>query len=241
HELVVWGDSHAERMLAPVAAYGRAHAVPVAQRTSTACPPLLGVRPSNDDRRPNDACATFNDAVIAELTTRAHAGKHLAVVLVGRWPNYLATTSPEGVATRTLFDAHGAGDPVTLFADGLERTIATLHALGIRVLVVAPMPEFPRSPPECRVLAAAPAQCVVARAAAERYRARATSLVTGVLARHPDDVQLVDAFAAMCDDVTCRPTLDGVLAYTDAHHLAFSAAARLVGYFERPLAWATAN
>lgn len=242
-EFVVWGDSHSDRALAAVAGFASSDGIPVVQRTHPACPPLLGVTPSSTTRRPNTTCAQFNVAVFAELEAEASHGRQIVAVLVARWPNYLGNISPSNGPGLTLFDTSGdaeISEIAAILEAGLERTVAELAAVGIRSVIVAPMPEFRHSPPECRIRLSDD-RCAIARSEAEAYRASATDVIERVAARFPAAVNIVDTFNIFCDLETCYPIRDGQLAYADADHLTYTAAAALVPEFAPALGWAVDN
>jgi hypothetical protein len=239
-EIVVWGDSHAERVVTPVAAFAQPRGIPVVARTNAACPPLIGVVPS-DRGIPNKACKRFNAKVLDELRADRDHGVAVTVVLVGRWTNYLATTSLANVPTRTLFDitgtAHDAA-PLALLDAGLERTLTELDAIGVRTVVAAPFPELRHSPAECHLRLPA-TECVIARSDVATYRAPALGTVRAVTERHSETTRLVDPIDLFCTATTCSPVLDGHLVYIDAHHLTHRGTEKLLDVLGPALAWAT--
>ncbi len=238
-EIVIWGDSHAERVVTPVAAYAQPRGIPVVQRTNAACPPMVGVVPS-DRGIPNKGCKRFNAKVLDELRADRDRGIAVTVVLVGRWTNYLATTSLANVPTRTLFDVTGTARgaaPLALLEAGLDRTLAELDAIGVRTVVAAPFPELRHSPAECHLRLPAP-ECVIARSVVETYRAPALATVRAVTERHSQSTRLVDPIDLLCTATTCSPVLDGHLVYVDAHHLTHRGTEKLVDMLAPALTWA---
>ena len=238
-EYVVWGDSHSDRALVSVAGVARLDQIPVVQRTHPSCPPLLGVTPSSSTRRPNSTCARFNTVVFEELEAEAAAGKQIVIVLVARWPNYLETTSPSGDPGLTLFDTSGQGndsDVAAVFEGALERTVTQLEAIGIRSVIVAPVPEFRSSPPICRIRLPSDG-CGITRFEAEEYRSWASAVIQRISSRHPETVAVVDAFDGFCDLEFCDPVKDGQLAYADQDHLTYTASAALAPEFAFALEW----
>ena len=239
-EFVVWGDSHSDRAMAPVADFAVSEGIPVVQRTHPGCPPLVGVTPLSSSRRPNTSCARFNAAVFAELEVAAANGRQVVAVLVARWPNYLGEASPSGDPSLALDHARPdsrSAEAVALFEKSLEQTVVELAGLGIRSVIFAPVPEFRDSPPKCRIRLA-DEECTISRSQAAAFSAPATEVIERVAGRHPLSTMVVDAFDLFCDSGTCSPVRDNQLAYADPNHLTYRAAAALLPEFSPALSWA---
>jgi peptidoglycan/LPS O-acetylase OafA/YrhL len=236
--LVVWGDSHAARLLPLAVAFAAERGVGVLQRTSPGCPPLSEVIPTRQDGLPNVACGAFNDAVQRELQELARAGRARAVLLVGRWPNYLDPPPGEGGLPRRLcengqvLDREGS---IRALAQGLRARVAELRAAGVRVLVVAPLPEFPWSVPACAAQRGGK-QCVLDRPAAEAQRAAALEAVRAALDVSPE-VRLFDGFDAFCDARKCDSARGGRVLFADEHHLSRRGAELLLPLARPDLTW----
>ena len=235
--LYVWGDSHAELVVAPVAAFAKQEHLPVVQRTSSACPPLLGVVPTSDDRHPNLACDGFNRAVVAELRALAQSGKHVTAVISARWPNYLATVAPSGIETRRLSTVTGeaGSSSLDLFARALDATVAELEREGIEVVLVATPSELAVPGPQCVLRGG---DCGIPRVQGEGYREPAMRVLRDVQRRYAAHAELVDPLPMFCDVSVCRPERAGKLAYQDVHHLTWDAAEQLLEIFRPALAHA---
>jgi hypothetical protein len=93
-QVVLWGDSHANHWFPLMHAASRELDTNVEEFSRAACPPLLGVMPFLEGAVDHQ-CERFNQAVVAEIESLAHAGLK-GVVLAGRWPAYIGQPSPDG-------------------------------------------------------------------------------------------------------------------------------------------------
>ena len=158
-------------------------------------------------------------------------------MLVARWPNYLETTSPAGDPGLTLFDTTGEeqnSDIAAVFEEALETTVTELEALGIRSVIVAPIPEFRSSPPKCHIRLPSDG-CRIMRSEAEAYRAAATEAIMWIASRHPSTVGVIDAFDTFCDLEFCDPVKDGHTCLLRPGPLTYTAAAALAPEFATAL------
>ncbi len=236
--IVVWGDSHAARMVSLAEAFEMTTGVPILQRTALACPPLRNVLPTLEGGKAYTGCGAFNRAVEGEIEELLRAGQVRGVILAGRWPNYLAPGHRRGgeprrlVVGKRVMNREGSVRALRL---GLRQRIEWLRARGLRVLVIAPVPEFPRRVPQC-VLQNGAQACRITRASALQDRSLAMGPLRDVTEGQPD-VRLFDAFDAFCQDEWCNPTLDGVVLFADEHHLTSGAAASLLPRARADLRW----
>jgi peptidoglycan/LPS O-acetylase OafA/YrhL len=108
--VALWGDSHAASLYPGLREAQRLGDFRIAQFTSSACPPILGLANSRRSK-----CAAFNDAVLARLRTLDPD----VVILEAHWALY------SGANGWPAFDA-----------EPLHRTIQKLEEIGIRRIVV---------------------------------------------------------------------------------------------------------
>jgi len=236
--IVVWGDSHAAQLAHLAQAFEAVSGVPFLLRTEMACPPLRNVIPTVRGREPYDDCLAFNQAVEGEIDDLARSGQIRGVLLAARWPNYLAPGhDPAGqprrliVAGRVL-SREGSARALRL---GLRQRIAWLRSLGVRVLVVAPVPEFSWRVPAC-LLTRAAEECRMPRARAEGARRLAMGSLRAATEQGAD-VRVLDLFDAICGEAWCEPAYEGKALYTDEHHLAPAAAELLLPRAGADLRW----
>jgi peptidoglycan/LPS O-acetylase OafA/YrhL len=108
--VALWGDSHAASLYPGLHAAQQRSAFRIAQFTSSACPPVIGLK---SERRRN--CAAFNDSVIHEFGRL----KPDVIILEAHWALY-----------------GGANGWPEFDAAALHRTIQALENLGVRQIVV---------------------------------------------------------------------------------------------------------
>jgi hypothetical protein len=240
--VVLWGDSHAARLLPLAVAFGGKNELGVLQRTSAGCPPLLDVLPTGQDGLPTKACGTFNKAVEREVLELAHAGRLRGVILAGRWPNYLDPPAGEGGVQRRLSEDGRILDreaSTRALERGLEGRLKRLTAIGLHVVVIAPLPEFPWSVPECLARRGAE-DCRVEREAAETERATALAAVRAAVSAAPG-ARLFDGFDAFCGRRYCEGTREGTALFADQHHVTPRGARALLPLARADFAWMIAR
>ncbi len=144
---LLWGDSHAHAL--KPAFDQAADALGLSGRIASypACPTLLGL--DRLDQPPSHDCSAFNAQVLAMLRDRPSIR---TVFLVSRWGLCANGRRPEGGTPcylgRDEDDDRSLTRDAALFRLGLKETVRTLTAMGRRVILVAPIPEFRRSVPE---------------------------------------------------------------------------------------------
>ena len=208
--IVVWGDSHGFHFIPMAAEFGRRDGKAVLGRTMGACPPLPGLKDGDDY---SSGCSAFNDATLRELATLKQPGL-TGVLIASRWYNLGPTLWPEALQA------------------GVEAVIR----LGLRVLLVAPVPEFPADPISCSSRLTTGA-CFVARAKVEQQRASALAVLRRLAAENPKSVRLWDPLDALCDADKCSAEKDGVFLYKDTHHLSVRGSAFLASAAAEDLHW----
>jgi peptidoglycan/LPS O-acetylase OafA/YrhL len=228
-QIVLWGDSHAEHLMALADLEGRAESTAVLQRARSACPPLLGVSPVEIRVADGDAgglsaardCASFNGQVVDELTKANGSRTTVGVLLSARWPAYLGVDSPfDDAATFALGSTDGqhlATPGIELLTNGLNATLSAIQRAGVRILVVAPTPFLPFSGPDC-LATHRPELCRVPRREVERLRAPALKALHSVTDRYPN-VRVWDPIDGLCDAEYCGATYGGIIVYRDLGHL----------------------
>ena len=228
-ELLFWGDSYAMHLI-PAELARRPGAPAVAQATRSVCGPLLGLAVDGDgsyDRRWARGCNAFNDAVLAWVRDTPSIQ---VVVLASTFEQYL---KPESM----LLDRDETGNErdvvpsAEIAAVGLARTVAAIHALGRRVVVVFPPPSAGFDSSRCHERAertlpilGASEGCRVSREGYARSRAR----VLALLARAREQGLPVTNFdELLCDATSCMTRAGEVLLYRDRGHLSQEGAAWL--------------
>lgn len=214
--LVLWGDSHADHLSPLMQAFagvrpdGRFLA-----RSFSACTPMTP--PFDRTLDAYVACRDFDRAVMGEIVGLRAQGLR-GVVLAARW-----LRSAEGKQVEESLDS-------------LERTLVDLTSLGLRVLVVAPIPVMPYRVPSCLARRGAEA-CVVPRAAVEEARSGITSRLAALAAGNPR-VRVFDPIPALCNPADCPSERDGQVLFLDDRHLTASASRSLLPAASPLLDWA---
>lgn len=221
--ILLWGDSHADQWAPALDAWARARGGwAVTQRTMAACPPLLGLEPSDPHGaagQPLAGCRAFNAAVAGAL---AAPRRPTLAVLGGNWlPR--AGQAPIGEQAQ-YFDvgAHDAAASLAALEEGLERSVGLLEAHGVPVVLVLQSPHPPLVAGSC-VARLGAARCAGDAAVFEREAEGVNGVLRQVARRHPG-VRLVDPLAILCPGGRCEAELDGRVAYYDAEHVAASVA-----------------
>jgi peptidoglycan/LPS O-acetylase OafA/YrhL len=233
--LMVWGDSHGDH-LAPMLQAEANHArIRVLSRIQPTCPPLLDAIPykRSEGLLP---CGKYNDMVIDEVGRLTTAGVLRGVILAARWNEYLARqeTDPGAMLAWALAERDGrlnasgsggatvgtppydhAGSTTTL-ARGLRRSVQRLAKQGLRVLIVAPVPELYFHGPQCLYLRSEE-QCTISRARVNERR-KAALWAIGEAVRGLENVRVWDPVDQFCDGERCYAARNGVVLYTDHNH-----------------------
>ncbi|MDC1207120.1 acyltransferase, partial [Akkermansiaceae bacterium] len=134
---LVWGDSHASRMINLFAELCQESGSNGYYACRPSTPPILGVNILPND----DSLAPHNDRIL-ETIDRYHIKR---VFMTCRWANYIH----RGKQSRQnpLSDRDSTGRPSEIvFREGLERTIKALRDRGIEVIIVKQAPLQFRSP-----------------------------------------------------------------------------------------------
>jgi hypothetical protein len=229
--LVIWGDSHADQ-LSPLmqALAATSPDTPVVVRAFAACPPLAHYPDPNPRERV--ACSAFNAAVLAEISELSTRGLR-GVVLAGRWLRVFRAPQLRQM------DSDPAGLVPALKAPGLaeslEAVVEQLSSLGLKVLIVAPIPEMRYDVPYC-LARRAPSDCDVERSVIERQRRDVMEILVAIQ-DHRANVRIFDAIDALCDATTCYARRGDLIVFRDDDHLTPSASRGLLPYASGSLAW----
>ncbi len=215
---MVWGDSFAMHLVPGLAA-----TMPggILQATKSACGPLLGLAQIHQEytREYAERCLTFNDSVIAHLA--AHPELR-TVVLSSPFYEYFdpARRMLRVVDGRATIEKPGAA----IALDALDATIQRLHALGKRVVIVAPPPSTGFDYTHClerkarnRTLFGRLIDCNIPLPQYHASKREVFAFLQQARARTGIEVVSFDPF--LCDDRQCRTELEGTILYRDEGHL----------------------
>ena len=235
HHGILLGDSHAVVIEAPLEAFARRAGADVTLIGRAGCPPLGEVAVRNDDGRIASYCDPFFQSI-------AFQGAEFAII-VARWNFYLGLPpSDPYYRSSLLVDAQTkreGKDPYELLARGLVDTIAQAKRAGVaRILVVAPLPEFPWDAPYCvmRAIRVGLDLCTVPRVKVDARRDKTTALLRQVLAPF-DGVRLIDPIDIFCAPDLCRPNDGTELFFSDSSHLSPAGTEKFYKSYQRDFLW----
>jgi SGNH domain (fused to AT3 domains) len=223
-------------------------------RISGACPPLLGAIPFKRDEG-RFQCGHFNEKTAAEFIEMKTSGLR-GVILSARWNSYLdlpvtepGGTYPYGLALNwhslekadvgniyvgtSPLDTNGSIHAMEI---SLRNSLATLTSAGLRVLVVAPVPELYFSGPQC-LYKHSSETCTVPRTKVEQRRGHALQVLRKVTKEFAS-VKLWDPIEAFCDSTTCYAERNGMSLYNDDNHISGKMSFTLREKMDAQLRWA---
>ncbi|MDP2834894.1 MAG: SGNH hydrolase domain-containing protein [Pseudomonadota bacterium] len=253
-KLIAWGDSHIGHWSPLFSAQAEKRHERILVRVGLTCPPLLGAVPYKKSRGSIE-CGKHNDTMIEEIRRIAASGELRGVVVSARWNEYqtLQETDPGAMTSWALADhwkglgpggEGGAtvGTPpydhsgsVKTMEIALTRTVDALVKLGVRILIIAPVPELYFSGPQCLYLRSE-ADCVVPRDRVEQRRSSTLRVLRSVAADR-SQVRIYDPIDDFCDATTCFTRRNGVLQYTDHNHASPQKVLALQPVLEPYLSW----
>ncbi len=219
-QILVWGDSHAYHLKDMMLAYAIGHHVQARVRFMAGCPPLRGFDPDLQVRNGAVGCPRYNEDVLKEISVLKRSGLR-TVVIAARWSTYSA-------------------DEKTWLAvsNALAATVSALDALGVRTLVVAPLPSFSRPVPNC-LLRRGLSECGTPRSEAEADRRNVMAVLQAIPAQYAN-TRIVDPLPALCDDEVCAPLQHGEVLFHDDNHLSYLGSRALLPVFTPALDWGMA-
>jgi peptidoglycan/LPS O-acetylase OafA/YrhL len=225
--VLLWGDSHA-LVVAPAVEssateFGRsAHLQWVAE-----CSPLAG-NTIYLGGFPWAYCMRRNELVMHWLVA-PEMQSVTGIILSGAWQhNYggQAITPDWAVAAAKLGEA-------------MVRTLGELHGMGLRVLVLGPVPTMPYPVPECIFRARSETElrrCRYTRNEVDLMQHDVINALQSAVSQF-DRARFVDFKAALCDSDFCWPSKNGKIFYGDTNHLSGSGARVVYDRFKDEFAW----
>lgn len=209
--LLVWGDSFAEHIVPAIAA---SSTVAIEQATSSGCGPFLGVAPIFF----GPPCLAFNESVVRHV---ADTSSIETVVVASRYGSYLSG-APLLEGTEKDFRTIQPNPEVAFRT--LKATVDRLHALGKRVVLVAPPPgNMDFSPANCEErrltglpTIGAPEHCEIDLAAFVAKHVAVFELLNKVSAA--TGAPVFDLAPSLCMGGRCPAVIDDLPLYRDDVH-----------------------
>jgi peptidoglycan/LPS O-acetylase OafA/YrhL len=213
-QVVLFGDSHAAHWFDPVDISARQMGWRLVVHTKASCPSVYGRFYSRG--RSFDDCHEWRDSVMAMMTEKRPA----AVILSNRTIYGQAMYDP---LTGNRFTPD-EGNPA--WQHGFRTVINRLLDAGIEVMILRDVPRAAKDYRDCMIGGGV--------CASPRSVALADAMLDVEVAREfGDRVTLVDFTDQFCDDQKCYSSRDGIVFYSDPHHLAASYAATLAPIMAR--------
>ena len=231
--VLLWGDSHALSIAPAVNISALEAGLSGHLQWEGGCPPLPGNIIYVGDGAWT-ACVRRNERVLHWL-----AGPEMqnvtGVVLAAAWQRlYLQYWRVAATAD--------AADTVAQLREAMLRTLGELHRIGLRVLVLGPVPEMPYPIPECTFLAQSTVdlrRCRYTRSEVDLVQRDSVDALRSA-ASHFDNIRFLDPKLAFCDSDFCWPGQGGSILYSDSAHLSPAGARVLRDRYKDDIAWAFA-
>ena len=231
HRGVLLGDSHALVIEQSFKEYAGRAGASLTSVFEVGCPPFKAA--VKDGRgRPAAGCDSFNP--------NAFQGAEFVIITV-RWNFYLGLPQSDPFHRSFLLtDDQAKKDPYEILTAGLAATLSDAKRAGVRrILIIAPLPEFPWYSPACVVKAIRVGSdtCSVLRSKVDARRERTMTVLRQAAASY-GDVRLIDPINLFCTETECRPNKGTELFFFDTSHLSPAGAQRLYQGYERDFLWA---
>ena len=230
HHGVLMGDSHALVIEQSFKEYARRAGASLTSVFDVGCPPFKAA--VKDGRgRPAARCDSFDPKPLQ--------GAEFAIITT-RWNFYLGLPQSDPFHRSFLLIDQTKKDPYEILAAGLVATLSDAKRAGVRrILVIAPLPEFPWYSPACVVKAIRVGSdtCSILRAKVDARRERTMTVLRQAAAPF-ENVRLIDPINLFCTATECRPNKGVELFFFDTSHLSSAGAERLYQGYERDFLWA---
>jgi peptidoglycan/LPS O-acetylase OafA/YrhL len=227
--VLLWGDSHALSIAPAVQISAIETGFSAHLQWDGGCPPL----PGNTLYLGDTAwayCMRRNERVLNWLVApemRSVTG----VILAGAWARHYGHVA-------------AAGDPeaATKLGEAMVRTVGKLHGIGLRVLVLGPVPTMPYPVPECIFRAKSENElrrCRYTRSEVDLMQRDIVNALQSAVSQF-DHARFLDLKAALCDSAFCWPSGQDNIFYSDTNHLSASGARVVADRFKDDFDWAFA-
>lgn len=235
HRGVLLGDSHAAVVASQVADRARQAGAQTKVIVRAGCPPLLQTAVTDRRGEPRTYCPEFFRRIAfpdAEF-----------LILAARWNFYLGLPPSDSFRNTSIL-VHEEGtaplaSPYDVMARGLALTIAEARRSGVqRILIVAPLPEFPVHSPYCllRSIRVGIDSCAISRGPVDARRARTMEILRRIAAAS-EGIKVLDPIDLFCSENECRPNEGRTLNFFDSNHLSATGFARLYKAYEKDFLW----
>jgi peptidoglycan/LPS O-acetylase OafA/YrhL len=213
--VVLMGDSHAAQWFPAVERLAREQHWRLVTFLRVSCPVARVDAYIPRLHRTERECSEWREKALADIVAMSPA----AVIL----------SNSEGYVRQP----HRPGGVVSAeeWARGLRSTLSYLNENRVRVALIADIPVFPRSVPQCMSRATESGRVAVEACSspAERAIQLATRKVEAEIMAGTTHNLFADVNDLFCDGSTCKPVYHGQVAYFDTNHLTATVARELAG------------
>lgn len=238
------GDSHANALADGIKDFAASRSSDFYQFTKSSCPPLNGYTRYMSNRKGHDKeCSMYMSAVFEILDAHPEVN---VVIVAGYWA---ASFDEEYLGFRYVPSGSdgsfvSAEDSRRNLEQGLNQTITSLQKPGRKIILVQDVPRFDVDPYTGMLaqliplrgwltsIATAPITSLEDPNRISMSRVKqdtARNIVNNVFEKHPE-VQILDPFAGMCNQLGCVFKKDNLVYYGDSQHLSKSGAKYLSRY-----------
>lgn len=223
---LVWGDSYAMHLVPGIK--NELGSEGLIQATKYVCGPLLGVAPvahftgAIQNRKWSEECMAFNDSVLDYLTKTPTIQ---TVVLSSVFKQYMTPADFRSLV-RTDAGFHEEDGRIESALQGLVRTVTAVHALGKKVVVIAPPPAMDWDAGRCaeRILRGLPtlganADCVTKDVDYQRKRGNVLTFLGQLPGRAAVDVISFDEVLRKGNGY--MPIVDDKILFISNGHLSY--------------------
>lgn len=229
-EILIWGDSFAMHLVGGLVATTSKGLV---QATKSACGPFLSVSAFDSggpyNRKWAEGCISFNDSVIDYLKKTPSIE---VVVLSSTYERYQDGNQLIGKSAKQQGFVELAGGN-TIAISALRTTIATVRAMGKKVVLVGPPPSSGFDVGRCSELKSSGKlfigadypSCEISEHRYHEDRASVLAFLEKVLTDLDVSVVRIDDF--LCREGICAVDLNGIFLYRDEGHLSNEGSRRL--------------
>ena len=232
-KVLLWGDSHADHQMPMlIAAFPE---LGIYQIAMGGCVPIIGFE--SQVPTPLPYCAEFNQRVLQKIAELKSKGLE-TVVLSARWPLYLGYPDIGLDNQRPgdlLSDEKKLAQLRTQMQLHFDATLSALEKLGLRVLVLGPIPSMVYQVPQC-IGSHDVAYCNISRATNAISVGNSEEVLAGVIKHHPN-TRLAHLMGYFCDATKCYAARDGKTLYYDNNHISATAARDLADDLKDDMDW----
>jgi len=225
---LLWGDSHATSLAHAIDLQAKKYGVAGSLVYYRGCPPLLGI--TLFDSPSTFQCKETNDAVLPMLA-RTHI---MTVIMHARWGFAVNGTFPlDNWGRRGVYSLEGRLFKQDAISAALDRTLQLLTNKGIKVYLVAEIPEIEFDVPNMVGRRKSFDRAVDIRPTLEGFKRRqknALEMLEYYARKYR--VEIIYPHEALCDKGKCEVEIDGVPLYMDNNHLSEFGAASISHIFE---------